>query len=743
MLFKDAPEIDCLPELTACPQGHLYSVNGRTTPDGRLHCRLCERIAKTPEPVYRVPSPKRAKTPLMERRVIAVDTEGITFEPNTPQAPVLFGTSATEYEPLISKELSTQAMLNHLMDVASSNKDALWVWFGSRYDADMIVKDLPRDMLEVLYVKGSVSFRFPDEKHWEWRVRVVRGKWMDVSRYKPHRRFSGSRYQCGGTSIRIYDYASFFGRKFLDVADEILRQDLSDDDREVIEHGKAKRGENVWEDLPEIRHYWEREIQLIRRVFERFREVMNQAGFALKDWYGPGAMARYIMDQHKIYPHLSGAQTHVWNTKQAVDNSKFPLFVHEASKHAFAGGRFEMFRAGRILGPVYVPDINSAYPYALTMIPSLADDAGDWVYVDRPQKIERFGVYKINYTAPDYNLIEYDPQPLFYRDKNGGVSWPSQVTGWYMSPEARMVIGKPGVTISEGWVWRSKSKQPVMPYAFLQDMFETRMRLGKKNLLSLPFKLGPNSIYGKHAQTVGWNEELRTPPKAHALLIAAWVTSYCRALLWQAMMADPDNLIAVETDSLITTTHPEDLGIRLGDGLGQWGYETYDEIVYIQSGMYYAKKGGEWVVHKSRGLSATDVNVESVMSWLSSLHSGADEWAPLSVTTQPRFAGLGFALHVSSEGAPFHKHFRTWKRLPKQITIGDSGKRVHQPAYCPQCFDNIPISKQAHELAINPEIQLAARLDFSHQRKLPWEQEHPEGVALIRAVHEAEKDLVP
>src|SRR3546814_14873547 len=70
--------------------------------------------------------------------------------------------------------------------------------------------------------------------------------------------------------------------------------------------------------------------------------------------------------------------------------------------------------------PVYGYDINSAYPYALSNAPSLGSEHGEWRYIERPSKIEEFGVYHMRYRHEGKpRLFEYRAMPLFHRDNRG------------------------------------------------------------------------------------------------------------------------------------------------------------------------------------------------------------------------------------------------------------------------------------------------------------------------------------
>lgn len=670
------------------------------------------------------PKSYRRRTPgVSERKVIAWDMEGISHDgAERPQSPVLFGCSAERERALCSPRLSTQEMFEYIIDVGRRNPQAIHVGYGFKYDANMLIYGLTERQIVRLWKSGSVSVRFDDS--FLWTISWIPGKMFTLSK-RPNGSRRNSRAKI---SVRIYDYSSFFAAKFLDACEQILGRDLSSEDRAVIARGKEARGQLAWSDIDEIRHYWDREIALMQRVFEKFRDVMVQAGFSLKEWYGPGALANYINAARKIRPHLGAVQT---------TSNAFPREVHEASKRAFSGGRFELFQAGRVTGPIYAADIGSAYPYALTKVPSLSPEEGEWVHQSNPTKIDRFGVYRIRFKAANTGPIEFRPMPLFWRDHRGMISYPNMVHGWYWSPEAALAATLPGVTIEEGWVW--KSREEVFPWSFLQEMYDTRMRLGKENLLSMPFKLGPNSLYGKYAQTVGWDKKKKLPPKSHALPVAGWVTSYCRAMLYGAMLNKPSSIIAVETDAIYTTEDPRDWpNMRFGKELGAWDVSVYDEMIYVQSGMYHYKQDGEWKGTRSRGMSRGEYPAQKAISYVQGLTAldSTGTWDKMKLSTKPRFIGAGAALAMST---PLKQSMTSWRSSPKEMALGDTGKRVHIPGACPQCTAGISPWEKPHRLAIHSRSDGQIQ---SFGRHLPWESAHPEEVQKIRDELTLERELI-
>lgn len=660
----------------------------------------------------------KSRIPVEERPVLVWDMEGISLSgQEAPQHPVLFGHSRDLQNALIGKKLTTWDMLNSVVDAGEQYPDALHIGFGFRYDSNMILQDFSRGYIDHLYRNGTG--RIHDGNRREWRITWIPGKRFTVTRMGE----DPQNPKKGKTSVTIDDFSSFFGgASFLKVAEQLLKDELTPEDHEVIRRGKEQRGQLDWEHIDEIHRYWRLEITLMQRTFEKFRAVMVQAGFPLNEWYGPGALANHINRVHGIRPHLVGAQH---------GTGEMPGPVHEASKRAFSGGRFELFQAGRHVGPVYAIDINSAYPYALTGVPSLSPEHGFWQHRDNPDTISRFGVYRISFEAPGASPIEYRPMPLFFRDERGLISYPNRVHGWYWSPEARMVLDTPGVTIHEGWEWIQTSE--VYPWTFLNEMYDTRQRLGKATLLSMPFKLGPNSLYGKYAQTVGWDKKKKTAPRSHALPVAGWITSYCRSMLWSIIRQIPDHVIAVETDSVYTTVDPRNLDITLGTGLGEWDFNQYDELLYVQSGMYHYRSGDEWVGTRSRGLGRAEFSAEAVSSFLQSLVPG-EEWSSLTIKTRPRFIGAGAAL---ANPFTFRRTHCSWRAQERVISFGDTGKR--------RLFHSASVEYQAGVSPFERPYSLAVAsssdgVRLSAARLLPWEREQTVEVSEIVEAIRAEEE---
>jgi hypothetical protein len=173
--------------------------------------------------------------------------------------------------------------------------------------------------------------------------------------------------------------------------------------------------------------------------------------------------------------------------------------------------------------------------------------------------------------------------------------------------------------------------------------------------------LGLNSLYGKLAQQIGWDAgpPLRLPP-FHCLEWAGYVTSHCRAQVYQAAMTAPDDIIAFETDAVFSRVP---LDVPIGDRLGEWDETKYQSLTYLKSGMYWGTTTDGKSVEKTRGINRGSIDRETAIY---ELRNGQKKLH----AEQTRFITLGQALH---QNFALWTH---WLTSPREISVMLWGKRI-------------------------------------------------------------------
>jgi len=669
----------------------------------------------------------------MVRPFIAWDGEGTKSD--GPQPYVLFGNSLGLH--VQARQLKTLDMLKLLLQTGSENPYAVHVGYATDYDVNQILCDIrPHD---VLRLRRSGKKRISLDDDWGF-------KWKFSLEYRPKKYFKVSGNWKGQyVTVWLYDIFTFFGTSFLKALDDFVGQVA---DVKEIQEGKGNRENFTYDDIAIIKSYWEKELIWLVKLAENLRENLQLAGFELTKWHGPGALSNMLFTREGISKHMARVEISPKEAKRGI-TGLLPKEVNDAAQHAFFGGRFEMFKVGNYEGDVWNFDINSAYPYAISQLPSLA--SGWWEYVENPDHIEEFGVYHIAGSDP-HASIRSGPMRLPYRTHDGTIGYPRRVDGWYWSPETKLVHGSKGYHVLEGWVFHSDGTKP---FDWVRDMYEQRLEWKKAgNPLQLALKLALNSLYGKMAQRVGWerDEGFNIPPRFHQLEWAGWVTSFTRAQIYRGMAevfkANKRNegeaghvLFGVETDGFTTDWNGKDDGgnwiLNVGERLGQWDATQYKGITYIQNGLYWvqawdrkigahiwrAKIRGmdrpslmrkEDAVNVGRGWTVDELARKNVLR-----HMAEDVYLRKSLpATTTRFFGIGQAV---VHGMPV---WRSWRTEPKNVYIGGgyNGKRSHLRLACKACSKAENATLVPHDMVIGNKV--SGQDPISRKHGLPWINPH-------------------
>lgn len=619
----------------------------------------------------------QARTPFSQRRFVAwdgesirenirlhpVEPEGVSTDPGyferSDSVYVLFGNSDGRL--IYDRNLSTAQCLNLICDAA--DPEAIHFGFAFGYDVNMILRDLSQNHLRILHKKGSVRWD-------KYRIEYLPRKWFVVTDRVMNK------------TVKIWDVWTFFMTSAVQ-AWKVYGVEVS----ETVLRGKEERGDIPYEKLwTDIYPYWKEENLAYVQLMEKLREALHSADLYISAWHGPGAIASHSLQKHGMRRAMATC----------------PEDVNLAAQYAYGGGRFDMHKVGRANAKVFEYDVNSAYPYAISQLPDLS--RGQWTHVLSPSRIARFGVYRVRLRVNPFDPISnfHRPMPFFHRDPRGQISFPCVVDTWVWSPELWGMSSFPGLEVCEGWEFEEEGGDS--PFAWLAENYKIRQQYkAEGNAAQLALKLQMNSMYGKMAQRVGWNEEKKTAPKWHQLEWAGWVTSYCRAMVYRAGLLAGTDLVAFETDAVFSLCSLADK-LDIGDGLGQWEETIFDDFIYLQSGCRFGLRSGEWE-SKYRGFDRGSLSLDETMDVLS---REPEHWTIMGTTR--RFVGFAQALHTD---------FSQWREFqsgkPRTLHIGGEGKRRHIPRLCRSCREGIPASITFHDCALSNPVG-----GQSTKHYLPW-----------------------
>lgn len=564
---------------------------------------------------------------------LAIDGESID-DPKTGEHSYILLATSTDAALARPDGISTLEALKFLAALKRQHKHSIFVGFWFGYDVNMILRDMPWPELECLWKRGSVNWR-------GWRVDWTPGRWFGAA-------------SPTGDKFRLYDVHGFFQGSFVKVLKTWgvgTEKDLA-----FIESMKLKRGKFKPSMLPRMTEYAQAECDYLAELCERLRDAFDQAGFQPVGWYGAGAAAAGLLQNQSIRQFIT------------PDTELRPEIL-DVCERAYFGGRVELLQQGEHK-QAYSHDLASAYPAALCTLPT---NRGQWRKIrEVTRPLDANGVYRVRWNVSPSSPI----MPFPHRTK-GNIYYPTHGSGWYHAVEVEAALrlhgefvpgSRPrawrGIVIETGYRFVPEDKS--RPFDFVPVIFEERReakRLGEAR--EKAYKLAMNSLYGKLAQRHGWRD---TPPPYRCTYWAGRITAWTRAQLLDKAAEDPEAIISFATDGILST---RPLSAENNGELGSWESETWERLLTVQPGIYFAEVDGK-PIFKSRGWNVKEISVDTLRAvWKS---QGA---AALVIVPSQRFVGLGMALHRNDRTT-----WRQWPHSTRELKFSPS-RKFPDPAYRP------------------------------------------------------------
>ena len=585
----------------------------------------------------------------LERPVIALDGEGVTV--NGVHRYILIQASTGE---LLRNDdgIPTAVAFRWLQQLATDYPDAMFVSFGFGYDANNIIKDIPVDHLTTLrrdeYVIAGT-----------WRIWWRPGKYFGIGG--------------NGQNITIWDLRSFQRGSFSDAASTFLGHVP-----ESIIHGKAFRNRFKVEDIDQIIEYNTEELRIMVDIATQIRTSLDGAGIRLARFDGSGAIASAILRQNNIKEHLP---------EPPEDISRLAAF-------AFVGGRTECIKFGHSNRGGWQYDLNAAYPWALTQTPSWN---GSWIHHKGDPGALPFTMYHVKW----WGWVDpTSPAPLPWRASSNAVLFPIQGRGIIWSPEMDLLRNDcPGLLhhrVDEAWQFIPDDPD-ARPFAFMADLYDKRKQMAAiGDPIASVLKLGMAASWGKLAQRTGWKPG--RIPTYHHLPAAGLATSIVRAAVWKAATTRPDDVIAIETDAVITRRRMNPQHIPIGNQMGMWKETRLRELTYAASGVSFSVDADGSIVERTSGVPAGVINADMI-------HTAWSAGIPTIDVTRNHFIGVA-QCDLSDDWT----NFRQWMTSTDAIPCQPSGKRIPLPGRSSYVFMK----------GWNPTFCPVVPDEFTHAYKVPW-----------------------
>jgi hypothetical protein len=627
-------------------------------------------------------------------------------EPEQTYCLLLRHDKAELYNP---KGLSTWDCLDYLTTNVPS-KTAL-VGYFLNFDFEWILKDVYQKEYKDLQHGKEVSI-YADEYRLQWFV----GKKLVIKRVLPSARRlpPEERKAKHFKMVSLQDVSGFFQSSFVSALE---KWGFENDERlHIIKSGKAARGGFEIENFDEVNKYNKTEMELLEelmlKVYDSFKAAYETAGLKFSvnstSWSGPGVFANDFLKQTEWADEHQ--PTDATEAAQFADEFK-EFFGNEAAlpypySLSYFGGRIELAGVGKF-GKVFNYDINSAYPYALSLLPrftpedfKLYNDVGHITDEYTQELLSRrlIGMYGVRFNFPE----GWTWYPFPVRTVESGapnVFYPRQGYTNIMSPELFAALD----TLTE-----DELQYISISYAFVLEESDgygdalTRMdvnklcQTAKKTLEMADFrlvckaagkrlhtpdekpedallataekalKLILNSLYGKTVQQVGSH-------KYYNDFASAWITSTCRALLWRALAPEKatNNILMTMTDGIYSQVPLKFAEERITTVLGDWEKEEFTYFETFKPGIYrYEDKKG--MHYKVRGfLTPTTEDKETLFNLI---------WQSVSRGTIGNFPSRQFmSRNLALIGWKNEAYVRQFMTSTKVIESELKAKRVKNP----------------------------------------------------------------
>lgn len=431
------------------------------------------------------------------------------------------------------------------------------VFFSFGYDVNMILHDVPDDLLEVLF-KGRMI-------EWEgYKIHYIPGKIFSINGYK------------------YFDVFSFFATSFINVVKLMLGEDRVSTG---LLAGKEARGTFETWPIEKIIEYNDEELALLVEIMDKLRRAFHDVDIYITDWYGPGAVAKYWLKKYDVLPE----KIHDFSLLSALNG-------------AYYGGRFEQISLGTFRN-VFEYDIHSAYPAVMAEMPNFSN----WRAVTKFEPMHPYSIWYVEFDLrDDARNTEFGYFPLPMRSLDGRICFPLVGKGWYWYPEIQLILRyfpNAKITFHRGYVASGKDR----PFAWVRALYNYRRQLkASGNLSQYAIKVGLNSLYGKCAQRVGNNEYF-------SLAWAGYITASTRAKLAAAGYENgSESIIGFATDALFST---KPLNLPVSEELGDWEESRFDKGIFFQSGVYRLQNDNGQTSDRYRG-SPLRSGIEDIITQL-------------------------------------------------------------------------------------------------------------------------------
>ena len=439
----------------------------------------------------------------------------------------------------------------------SKYKKTLNFFYNVDYDVSAIIKYLPAKNVRELMLFNTTEYD-------DFQLTYVPRKVFAVKKRK--------------TKFYYYDLWQFY-HVSLDKAAQLY---LGGKHKDPIDREKLGTSKKYWEEnLHDIVKYCIKDCVLTAELAEIMQKKLNAIGLSFDKPYSTGTISIRYASEFYDFPVFKPTQ--------------YNLYAYLS----YFGGRFEVIQKG-YFDYVHVSDINSAYPYQISKLIDVSK--GEWIKVSDLDENADVAFYKIVIEKTDDNPI----QPFSFRNSGGLVYYPQFKGCLHYTTQDELLFALNNtdteIKVVDGYAFYAH--EIVHPFEKIKEIYEERKRIKNKDqVLQLVLKIIMNSLYGKFAEKTKQIYEsdidnatdfyvndgkiipvtqFLKPGRIFNPVYASLITARTRVMLLEQAYKKPDHVVAMFTDSILSTKK----FIEESKELGGWDSEGEGEALIVGCGVY-------------------------------------------------------------------------------------------------------------------------------------------------------------
>jgi len=481
------------------------------------------------------------------------------------------------YTRLIADSNGRKIALSNLKDYLEflSHKpyrDSVNWWYNLSYDQNSLLKFLDRDQRKEMIIRNQIDVE-------GFRISIIPNKELQISTLvKDEYNKDGSKKIA--RSIFFYDLAQFYDFKPLKILAKLVNMEKVEvEDIQNIDWMKYQIDDS-YHQLINDRCVIDSEITKL--LADKLTKEINKVVIVNK-YKSKATIARqYVLE----------------NLKKKLDLPDYGLL--QASLDCFHAGHIETMSMGSFKN-VYNADINSAYPYAMSQLPST-----EGIYL-RNRNYESDTIYSYYKIIIDYH--NDFSSPLWFSKGSNNYHANGLFNTWVTKPEYEYLISTDFNPIIEKAYHLKKTSQTIKPFEnLIHDLYERRMQAKReKDPIEKVIKVILNSMYGVTINTVlkyeeseddtdiwivnAYNEIVNYEKTFKATnmynpLFATQITALTRMKIFNDFKKYFKHIKAISTDGIYLTKKPH--SIKVTDGLGNYSLDKINKYILLGSGRYFS-----------------------------------------------------------------------------------------------------------------------------------------------------------